>query len=409
MTHDIAKYITSEPMVSALGGIHSSEDADSLSASPDGEKREGAYYVWTWKEMCAVLTEREAKVCARYWGVSPDGNIDPRFDIQGELEGQNTLCVQSKVSDLAREFNVTADEAQQLLAEGRRKLLAHREQHRARPALDDKIVTSWNGLAIGGLARAGSALQFAPYISAAEEVVKCIRAHLFDDSNSTLRRVYREGPGTVPGFADDYAFLIAGLIDLYQATFDDSHLALADRLQRTQKRLFWDDASHAFFSTPAGQEDILIRVKDGMDNAEPSTNGVSATNLFRLGSLLHDAEYERLGRQTVAAFEVEMGQHPGLYSGLMAPVVASKLGMKGIVVSGEDEVSRTVVKRFHETLAPNHTLLKIVGGVQDAWLRQRNGLLRHLDADKAMVQVCSGGACKILEGRDIEGLFEMRS
>ena len=405
MAHDIAKYMTTEPMISSLGGINAAEDADSLPTPMDTHKQEGAFYVWTLDEFKGNLTEQEAKICAKYWGVKPDGNIDRRHDAQGELVGQNTLCVKYEIPELAKEEGMDQPELKRILQDGRQKLLAYREKNRPRPALDDKIVVSWNGMAIGGLARAGAALQTPEYIKAAEKAVECIQKNLFDDSTGTLRRVYREGPGETPGFADDYAFLISGLVDLYEASFDSNWLQFADTLQQTQIKLFWDDEKHAFFSTPANQPDILIRSKDGMDNAEPSTNGVSANNLFRLGSLLNDAQYEKKARQTVAAFEVEIGQHPGLFSGMMSSVVASTLGMKGLMVVGDGAEAEAVLKKFNENITPNYTILRIGGVVKSEWLRSRNDLLKDLDGSRSMLQLCESGACRLLDGKDVEKLF----
>ena len=403
--HDVAEYMTTAPMLSSLGGINASEDADSLPTPLEKHKTEGAYYVWTMDELKGILTEQELQVCTRYWNVKPQGNVERRFDAQGELVGQNTLCITFELAELAKQVGLSEDEVKRILQDGRQKLLAYREKNRPRPALDDKIVTSWNGLAIGGLARAGAALQTPAYISAAEKAVDCIRQNLFDDSSGTLRRVYREGPGETPGFADDYAFLISGLVDLYEATFDSQWLEFADRLQQTQTTHFWDDKKHAFFSTPANQPDILIRSKDGMDNAEPSTNGVSANNLFRLGSLLNDANYEKLAKQSVAAFEVEIGQHPGLFSGMMSSVVASKLGMKGLMVVGEDEAAEAAVKKFNENITPNYTILRVGGGAKSDWLRSRNGLLKGVGESKSMLQLCEGNVCKLLDSKDIDTLF----
>ena len=397
--------MTSEPMMSSLGGIHAAEDADSLPTSKDTHKLEGAFYVWTMDDLKKILTNQEAKICAKFWSVKPGGNIDRRHDAQGELVGQNTLCISHEIADIAKEENIPEQEVSQILRDGRQKLLAYRDKSRPRPALDDKIVISWNGLAIGGLARAGAALSTPSYISAAVKAVECIQHHLFSSDTNTLRRVYREGPGETQGFADDYAFLISGLLDLYEATFDSKWLQFADTLQKTQIKLFWDEAKHAFFSTPANQPDILIRSKDGMDNAEPSTNGVSANNLFRLGSLLNDERYEKLAKQTVGAFEVEIGQHPGLFSGMMSSVVASTLGMKGLMVVGDGEEVEAMLRRFNDHITPNYTILRIGGGANSEWLRERNELLRDLDGNRQMLQLCGGGVCRLLEGKDVDALF----
>lgn len=392
-------------MASSFGGINASEDADSYPTPNDKHKSEGAFYVWTMDEFKGVLSEQEAEICAKYWDVKPDGNIDQRFDAQGELVGQNTLCVKFEPAELAKEVGISEEDVKRILEDGRQKLLSYREKNRPRPALDDKIVTSWNGLALGGLARAGAALQTPSYIAAAEKAVECIRQRLFDDSSGTLRRVYREGPGETPGFADDYAFLISGLIDLYEGSFDSKWLEFADKLQQAQVKYFWDDQKHGFFSTPANQPDILIRAKDGMDNAEPSTNGVSAHNLFRLGSLLNDEKYEKMAKKTVAAFEVEIGQHPGLFSGMMSSVVASKLGMKAIMVVGEGEAADTMLKKWNESLMPNYTILRVGGGANSDWLQSRNDLLKDLDGSKPMLQLCENGVCRLLDVHEVNALF----
>lgn len=412
MVHDIATYLTTAPMVSNLGGIHASEDADSLPTAVDKQKREGAYYVWTMDEFKGLLSEQEADLCARYWNVKPDGNVDRRFDHQGELVGQNTLCVQTSSEELAKEVGLAEQEIQDILRSGRQKLLSYREKSRPRPALDDKIVSSWNGLVIGGLARTAAALETSDpqcasrYLAAAFKAANCIRDNLFDAKDGTLRRVYREGPGETQGFADDYAFMIGGLIDLYEATFDDSWLQWADTLQKTQLRLFWDESKHAFFSTPAEQPDILIRVKDAMDNAEPSTNGVAMGNLYRLGSLLNDEGLMRKGRQTVAAFEVELGQHPGLFSGMMAGIVASKLGVKGLMVVGDGEQSEKALKGFRDQVRPNWTVLRVGGEAKNTWLSERNGLLKDLKRDREMVQLCEGTACRLLGEGELDAIFK---
>ncbi|KAK6430975.1 hypothetical protein LTR95_012870, partial [Oleoguttula sp. CCFEE 5521] len=394
---DIATYLSSPPMVSELGGIHASEDADSLISNESHEKREGAFYVYTYQELEQILSPEELDACTPYWGIKEEGNIDQRYDAEGELKGRNTLCVQLEFSELAKNLGVAEKLIKERIDSARRKLLDYRNRTRPRPALDDKIVTAWNGLAISGLAKASTALHSispeasATYLNTAINAATCIKTHLYDSSNHYLRRIYREGPGDIHGFADDYAFVIAGLLDLYEATFDSNWLDWADYLQHSQIKQFWDPARHAFFSTPEHQVDILVRTKDGMDNAEPSVNGVSASNLFRLGSMLNDAKYEKLSRQTVAAFEVEIGQHPGLFSGMMSSIVAAKLGCRGLMVAGVGEVAEAAVRKYREGVFPTMTIIRVGNGAEDGWLKGRNDLLADTDGDREMVQLCEGG------------------
>ncbi|EON61623.1 hypothetical protein W97_00838 [Coniosporium apollinis CBS 100218] len=398
--HDIATYLTTPPMHSPTGGFFSAEDADSYYRPQDTEKREGAFYVWTLKEFQSILGEQDAEICARYWDVRDSGNVSPEHDAHDELTNQNVLCIRRTPEQLAKVYGMSREDILQIIAKSRQKLLEHRNRERPRPALDDKIVVGWNGLAVGALARTSAALAASDpekshtYLAAAEKAVHFIKSELFDESTSTMKRVYREGPGDAPAFADDYAFLISGLIDLYEATFDDQYLRFADTLQQAQIAQFWDDVGGGFFSTAPDQPDLILRLKDGMDNAEPGTNGVSANNLWRLGSLLEDETYTERARRTCGAFEAEVGQHPFLFSSMMTSIVADVLGMKSVVVCGEGEEVEEAVRRIRESAGTTRTVARLGGGSKSEWLRERNELFRSLDPGKPRVQVCEGGVCK---------------
>jgi uncharacterized protein YyaL (SSP411 family) len=242
---DIAKYLTTPPMQSSIGGFFSSEDADSLYRLTQKEKREGAFYVWTTKEFQSVLGDRDGDVLAKYYNVQENGNVQPENDAHDELISQNVLSISCTESEIGKESGIAPADVKRIIQEGRTKLLEHRNRERPRPALDDKIVVAWNGLAIGALARLSVVLSTvnpntAPaYLEAAKKAAKFIRAELYDETSGTMRRVYREGPGDAPAFADDYAFLISGLIDLYEATFDDSYLEFADVLQSKSSPVFF--------------------------------------------------------------------------------------------------------------------------------------------------------------------------
>ncbi|KAK7533594.1 Six-hairpin glycosidase-like protein [Phyllosticta citricarpa] len=416
--HDIAKYLTSPPMQNPAGGFFSAEDADSFYRPNDKEKREGAFYVWTRKEFKTILGERDAEVCAKYYNVRENGNVSPEHDAHDELINQNVLAISSTPEALAKEFGLSKDEVVKILDTGRAKLLEHRNKERPRPSLDDKIVVSWNGLAIGALARFsafleanGDAENAARYRKAALAAVNFIKRELYDPKTGTMKRVYREGPGDAPAFADDYAFLISGLLDLYEATFDDAHLSLADTLQRTQLSLFWDNSAGGFFSTAPDQADLILRLKDGMDNAEPSTNGVAALNLHRLAAQLDDAGYAAKARATADAFEAEVMQHPFLFASLLASVVAVRLGVRSVVVSGVGKHVDAAVARARSRVPTTAVFARLGKGAKSAeWLRQRNGLYKHLDVDEPRAQVCEGGVCRDeLDMADMDkALSEMR-
>lgn len=235
--YDIATYITSPPIAALSGGFYCAEDADSYPSHSDTVKREGAYYIWSMKEFRNILGERDAEVCARFYGATSDGNVKPANDPHDEFISQNVLKIASTPKALVKEMGMTEEEVVTILKEGRKKLRDYRNRTRPRPTLDDKIIVAWNGLAIGALARTSAVLEIIDMEKSkkcrivAERAVAFIRKELFDAESKTLWRVYREGRGDAPGFCDDYAFLIHGLLDLYEATFDDQYLEFADTLQ----------------------------------------------------------------------------------------------------------------------------------------------------------------------------------
>jgi len=424
---DVADYLTSPPILRPEGGFYTAEDADSLYRPGDEEKREGAFYVWTLKELQAILGDRDSQVVARYYGVQENGNVAPEHDAHDELINQNVLVVSATEDALAREFGLPRDDVRSVVWSAKRKLRAHRERERPRPALDDKIVVAWNGLAIGALARAATTLSAldpktavaARYLEAAEKAAAFIKAELWDEATGTLRRVWRAGASAAPSFAADYAFLISGLLDLYAATFDDAYLAWADALQRTQLAQFWDSgaatpsasASAAssssgggFFDASATQHDLILRLKDGMDGAEPAANGTSAQNLLRLAALLDDAQYARRARATLAAFEPEVLQHPFLFVGLLDAVVGVRLGVRAAVVCGEGARVDALLRRERLALGAVAAVARIGPGARsDAWLRARNTLVAAMDPARAVVLLCHDGVCTEYGGGEAEG------
>ena len=172
-------------------------------------------------------------------------------------------------------------------------------------------------------------------LNAAVAAIDFITKELFDPETSTLYRIYRDGRGGTLGLCDDYAFFVQGLIDLYESSFNDSYLEFADALQKRQIELFTSPDSLGFYTTPSPQPpDLILRLKSGMDAAEPSSNNVTARNLFRLSSMLDDDFYLRIAGETIQAFEAEVEQSPYCFSGLLGSVVMGRLGVRGVVLTG---------------------------------------------------------------------------
>ncbi|KAL2121730.1 hypothetical protein VTJ04DRAFT_2185 [Mycothermus thermophilus] len=384
---ELADYLTSPQIHNSKGGFISSEAADSYQRRGDRHMREGAYYTWTRREFDQVVSagsndHHASAVAAAYWNVQEDGNVPQEQDPFDEFINQNVLSVNADPAELSKQFGVPVSEIRRLVALARERLSAHRERERVRPARDEKVVVATNGMVISALARTAAAVRrfdaarAEKYLSAAREAAAFIKQTLWTESEAEegnpLRRFYWDRPSQVRAFADDYAFLIEGLLDLYTSTFEKEWFDWAKQLQDTQTRLFYDapprntsttnpppSPRHAyaggFYSTESSSlSPTILRLKSGMDKSQPSTNAVAANNLFRLGALLQGTpagdEYHRLARETVSAFEAEILQYPWLFVSLLIGVVAGRLGVRREVVPPEGDAERErVLRRWYTT------------------------------------------------------------
>ena len=273
VARDILAYVRRD-LSSPEGGFYCAEDADSLLVHGQPEHAEGAFYVWTSAEIEEALTAEEADAFCKHYDVEAEGNAPEGSDPHGEFTGKNILF----------QRRPAPENAAALLASARAKLLKVRAR-RPRPHLDDKIVTAWNGLMISAFARASQVLDNPAYLDDAVRAADFLRRHLYREEDGILLRSYREGPAPVEGFADDYAFLIQALLDLYEAGFDPAHLYWARRLQAKQDELFYDPAEGGYFAVSERDTSVLLRLKEDHDGAEPSANSVSALNLARLSAM----------------------------------------------------------------------------------------------------------------------------
>ncbi|KAK8008115.1 hypothetical protein PG991_010666 [Apiospora marii] len=357
MVLELADYLTTAPILLENGGLATSEAADSRNKRGDRAMRNGAYYLWTRKEFDAVLgDERQSAVAAAHWNVKEHGNVDSTDDPHDEYLNQNVLRVAKSLADLSAQFSITQEQAAGLVDSARAKLRAHREKERIRPSLDAKVVTAYNGMAIASLTRAGTVCQTyglgspergARYLKVAKDAATFVKKELWD--SKTLYRMYHAGArADTKAFAEDYAFLIQGVLELYQATKDREWLVWAGELQMAQIGLFYDFPLQGsgcrcggFYSTAEGAPHVLLRIKDAMDTTQPSTNAVSTSNLLRLakmededregsgekgGDRDREHNYQQMAKETINAFEPEMLQYPYLFPGLLSLVIQLRLG-----------------------------------------------------------------------------------
>ncbi len=287
------------------GGFFSAEDADSPIAPGAKERAEGAFYVFTAAEIEEVLGDAAAPFAFIY-GVTPEGNA---HDPHGELAGKNILHVMHSVDETAAPFGRSPAEMERLLDDARAKLFAWRAR-RPRPHLDDKILCAWNGMTIGALARAGRVLDEPRFTAAAVRAAEYVTGTLRDANTGELKRRVRDGQVAFDAYLEDYAELAAGLLELYETTFDRRWLGLALALTETQIALFADEAGGGFFSTTGRDPSVLLRMKDDYDGAEPSGNSIAAQNLVQLAEHFDRADLRARAEKTVAAFAGKLREYP---------------------------------------------------------------------------------------------------
>jgi uncharacterized protein YyaL (SSP411 family) len=315
------------------GGFYSAEDADSLpperAGDPHAHKMEGAFYIWHEREVRELLGADADVFCARY-GILPDGNAP--FDPQGEFTHKNLLHTARALDDVASRTGRSIEEVEAALSSGRRALQARRAA-RPRPGLDDKVLTAWNGLMIAAFARAGRTLDGgAEYVADAQRAASFVRAHMWDGRR--LLRRYRQGDAGIEAYAEDFAYLVFGLIELFQADGNPDWLEWALLLQREQDRLFWDSNAGGWFSTTGNDPSVLLRLKEEYDGAEPAASSVSVLNLLALAHLVDDASMIGKVERTLSTSAERAGQ-----GGRSAPMMMSALsiyhaGLTQVVVTG---------------------------------------------------------------------------
>ncbi|MEM9114139.1 MAG: thioredoxin domain-containing protein [Myxococcota bacterium] len=262
-----ARYLLDE-MRDPEGPFYSATDADS-------EGEEGRYFVWSLAEIEALLSPDEAEVFVPLHGVTAVGNF----------EGANVLHRARSPAELAKEKDISLGSMNQRLEQARAKLLAHRKQ-RVPPLLDDKIVTAWNALAIGALARAGAALDRPEWIRRAEDAATFIEGTMWQGDR--LLRTHRRGKSQHDGVLEDHAFLFSALLDLFEASGRRTWLDQAERCRRIMDARFWDEEAGAYFGTASDAEALLTREHPFYDGAMPSGNGVAALALLRWHQLTDD-------------------------------------------------------------------------------------------------------------------------
>jgi uncharacterized protein YyaL (SSP411 family) len=415
IARDILDYVLRD-MTHPAGGFYSAEDADS-------EGHEGKFYCWTRAELEKLLAPDEFKVAVRYFGITKEGNFVDHSHPQ-PLKGQNVLSVvnplppahgRSGVSEerrqlsskgsaaLFRDAATTMDDSA-LLASAKKKMLAARSQ-RVRPHLDDKILASWNGLMLGAMARAYAVLGDEKYRAAAEKNLAFIQAKLWQpqssaavpaasgsnrrDACATLFHRWRDGERDSVQLLEAYAFLLSGVIDLYEATLEPKHLDFAIALAEAMIAKFHDAENGGFWQSTGGAKDLILRVKDDYDGAEPSGNSVATLALLKLAAITGREDFKKPAAATLQLFAHRLQNFPQAMPFMLHALDFQLEEPRRIVIAGDphDAKARELLRAAHSVYQPNKVVLGNAGAVEEfaRTLPARNG---------PVVYLCTGNSCQ---------------
>jgi uncharacterized protein YyaL (SSP411 family) len=370
VARDILDYVLRD-MTHPDGGFYSAEDADS-------EGHEGKFYCWTREELSRLLTPEEFNVTTRYYGITEEGNFVDHSHPQPLLK-QNVLSIvapELPAGDLP------------LLASARKKMSATRAT-RIRPHLDDKILASWNGLMAGAFARAGVVLNEPRYLAAAEKNSTFIQRHLWDQKNKTLFLRWRDGERNQVELLEGYAFYLSGMIDLYEATLQPRHLEFCVALAETMIQRFYDAKVGAFWQSSPNAKDLILKVKEDYDGAEPSGNSVATLALLRLGKITGETRFTAAAEKTLGYFSGRMQQFPQAIPYMMQALDFALEEPRRAVVAGDptDPAARELLLAIHAVYQPNKVVLGTQGPVEEfaRTLPAKNG---------AQLYLCTGQACQ---------------
>lgn len=330
------------------GGFYSAEDADS-------EGEEGKFYVWSLDEIKEVLKDDELLLVQRVYNVSKKGNYIE--EATGAKTGKNILHLKESLKDIAKELQMNQDELRNKLESIRDKLF-NKRVNRVHPLKDDKILTDWNGLMIASLAKSSQVFSDPRYINAAKRAADFILSKLRASDGKLLHR-FRDGEAEIGAYLSDYAFFIWGLIELYEATFDNAYLKFAIELNNDLIENYWDNNIGGFYFTSNDGEKLLTRPKEIYDGAIPSGNSIALQNMLCLSYITGDHTLEEKAEILIRVFAEKIENNPIAYTQFMVAVDFAVGPSYSLVISGDKKAEDTfqMLKKINDNYIPNKVLI----------------------------------------------------
>ncbi|HID28673.1 MAG TPA: thioredoxin domain-containing protein [Desulfobacterales bacterium] len=367
-------------MTAPGGGFYSAEDADS-------EGKEGLFYVWTPQEVKKYLGEETGNLFCQFYDITETGNFE---------EGRSIPHIPVPFETFAAKHGVDLTRLEEVLKDARAILFDVRER-RVRPLKDDKILTSWNGLMIAAFAKGYQVFGEQAYADAAERAAGFILENIRASDGRLLRR-YRQGDAAYPGYLDDYAFLVWGLTELYEATFDIRYLEEAVALNEAMTDIFWDRQDGGLYFTGKGNEPLITRSKEIYDGALPSGNSIAALNFLRLARMTGDLGFEKRAEELARAFSRQVTAQPIAYTQLLVALDFMVGPSREIVIAGDPslEATRAMINAIHSKFLPNKVLLLRPDGSEGKRLATMSPFVESMVPmnNQPTVYVCEQYACQ---------------
>ena len=395
VARDILQYVLRE-MTHPDGGFYSAQDAESaINAAKPDEKHEGAFYTWSQEDLMPILNTEEKNVFDYCFDVRERGNV---AQAQEEFYNLNILHVVHSPPEAAKKFHAGEREISTRLASARAKLFQARLK-RPKPHLDDKVLTSWNGLMISAYARAYQVLGDEEYLRVAEQASSFIMLKVYDPKTKTLLHRYREGEARYEAGLEDYAFFIQGLVDLYEASFDIRWLNAALELSERQNALLYDTTNGGFYDITGSDKTVLIRTKESYDGAEPTGNSIAILNLLRLSQMTSNERYRDMADRSLEYFGEKLQTMPHGLPQFLVALDFSLSKPKQIIIAGKvrDRHTQEILKELHSRFIPDKILLLADGNDGQRVLASYVPFIGSIKmiGGKSTAYICENYACEL--------------
>jgi uncharacterized protein YyaL (SSP411 family) len=387
VVREIYEYVTRD-LMSSEGAFYSAEDADS-------EGVEGKFYVWSKDEIEAILSKEESEIYVKYYNIRTEGNFTN--EATRKQTRLNIPHITTSIDDVAKSLELEVDFAGTLVERARKTLFKRREE-RVRPHRDEKVLTDWNGFMISAIARAGIALNDSRMIATAERTIAFLLNTLLNEGGQLYHR-YSSGEVAFRGFLDDYAYLIMGLLDVYEASFNAEYLEKARELTEDMLKDFWDKQDGGLFFTGSYSEELLVRRKDAYDGAMPSGNSIAMLNLARLARMLGNSKYEDYAFEIGRSFSNDITMTHSSFSMMLVALDFSLGPSFEIVIAGEQdrEDTQAMIEAIRQRFLPRKVILLRGTEVQTKTLNKLAPFTKYHTPlnDKSTAHVCIDYNCKL--------------